>query len=123
MNDHKTYLDNLLQHIIEGIRSKKGNELVSIDLRETDNSITDFFVICNAESQRQAQAVADSVEREVKNHLHEKPAHREGYENAQWILLDYLDVVVHIFQPEFRTFFNLEELWADAQVERYKNED
>jgi len=106
----------LLETIVQGIQNKKGSDIVTVDLTVLENSFCQFFVICHGNSNIQVSAIAESVEERVREDLQEKVWHREGLENAQWVLLDYGDVVVHIFQKEFRDFYNLEELWADANI-------
>jgi ribosome-associated protein len=108
--------ERLLETIVKGIQNKKGNDIVTVDLTVLENSFCQFFVICHGNSNIQVSAIAESVEERVREDLREKVWHREGLENAQWVLLDYGDIVVHIFQKEFRDFYNLEELWADANI-------
>ena len=108
--------ESLLETIVKGIQNKKGNDIVAVDLTVLENSFCQFFVICHGNSNIQVSAIAESIEERVREDLREKVWHREGLENAQWVLLDYGDVVVHIFQKEFRDFYNLEELWADANI-------
>jgi ribosome-associated protein len=105
----------LVNKIIEGIQEKKGADITVLDLTEIDNTITSFFVICAGDSNVHVEAVADSVEDYARKHINEKPFCVEGKQNAQWILLDYFDVVVHLFQRPAREFYNLEALWADAK--------
>ncbi|MDG5799594.1 ribosome silencing factor [Marinilabiliaceae bacterium ANBcel2] len=100
--------------IVEGIQEKKGSNITVLDLTSVENTITSYFVICEGESNVHADAVAEAVEQYVKEQANEKPFHVEGKENAQWILIDYLDIVVHVFQKPTRKFYNLETLWADA---------
>ncbi|TCO10570.1 ribosome silencing factor [Natronoflexus pectinivorans] len=106
---------NLVNAIVEGMQEKKGANITILDLTSIENTITSFFVICNGDSNVHVDAIADSTEEHVREHVSEKPFHVEGKQNAQWILLDYLDVVVHIFQRSTREFYNLENLWADAE--------
>ncbi|MBA7663098.1 Ribosomal silencing factor RsfS [subsurface metagenome] len=108
----------LLQNIIEGIKEKKGLEIIDLDLTKVQNSICDHFIICHANSNTQVSAIADSIEKKVKENLNQRVDHREGIENAMWILLDYTDVVVHVFQKEYRDYYCLEELWGDAHISR-----
>ena len=108
--------EKLAGSVITGMQEKKGQEIVSIDIRKFKNSITDFFIICHAESRTHVEAIADSVEEIVFKKSGENPIHREGRENAEWILLDYFNVVVHIFIKEKRDFYGVERLWADATV-------
>lgn len=112
--------DLLLSNIIEGILEKKGLEIVDLDLSKVHNAFCDHFIICHAESNTQVNAIADSVEKKVKENLNERVGHREGHENATWILLDYYNIVVHVFQREIRSYYKLEELWGDAQITRIK---
>jgi len=106
----------LLEAIQEGMTEKKAQNIVKIDFKNTRNSITDFFMICEAETDKQVEAVADSVERFVRIETGEKVFHKEGYDNAEWIILDYFNVMVHIFRSEFRDSYKLEDLWADAEI-------
>jgi len=108
----------LLESIIQGIVEKKGNNITVMDLKKTGGSICDYFVICDAESTRQVTAIADSVDETVYKEIKDKVIYKEGYENSFWILLDYSDVIVHIFQKASRETFNLEGLWADAIVRK-----
>lgn len=104
----------LYELVIHGIQEKKGKDITLLDLRGIHDRVADFFVVCQAESTTQVKAIADAVEEEVKKSLQERPLSIEGRENAQWILLDYGDVVAHIFQPQAREFYAIEELWNDA---------
>jgi len=108
--------NELINTIIKGIEEKKGEEIKVLDLRKQQGAISDYFVICQANSNVQVAAVADSVQEFVFKKTGEKIYHHEGYDNANWILLDYFNVIVHVFQPQFREFYNLEELWADAEI-------
>jgi ribosome-associated protein len=108
----------LLDAIIHGIEEKKGPDIGILDLDNIPNSICSHFVICTGTSSTQVEAVADSVTEEVQKALKIKPWHVEGYENKQWILIDYIDVVVHVFQPDVREFYAIEDLWADAVLTR-----
>ena len=104
--------------ILEAIREKKGHDIVSIDLSEVNNSICDFFIICHGESVTQVGAITESIEKKLKEEARIRVHHVEGLRNSQWVLLDYFDILVHVFQEEFRSFFRLEELWADGKVTR-----
>ncbi len=108
----------LLKNIIEGILEKKGREVIDIDLTKIRSTICDHFIICHADSNVQVNAIADSVQKRVKEQLDLNIGHREGIENATWVLLDYYDIVVHIFQRETREYYRLEELWGDARISR-----
>lgn len=106
----------LLEGIIEGIHRKKGLEIINIDLHELENTECSNFIICHGNSNTHVEAIARSVEETVEELCNEKVWHRDGYRNAQWILLDYADIMVHIFQEQFRRFYDLENLWADAKI-------
>jgi ribosome-associated protein len=108
--------DLLTEIIIKGIQDKKGKNIVSLNLKEIPHAVSDYFIVCHGTSNIQVQAIAESVEDEVRNAVGLKPWHREGVQNAEWILLDYVDVVVHIFQENTRNFFQIENLWADAET-------
>ncbi len=108
--------EELRERIIESIQEKKGNQIVIIDLTEINHSVCDFFIITDGDSGIQAKAIAENIEIKVKQTLDEKVYHREGYENAQWILLDFSSVVVHIFQKDMREHYKLEALWADGTI-------
>jgi len=103
--------------IVKGMQEKLGLDIVKLNLSGIPNSITDYFVICHASSRSQVDAIADSVQFDVKKAIGAIASHKEGFENCEWILLDYFDVVVHIFQAEARSFYQLEKLWADAPRE------
>ncbi len=105
--------------IIWAIQEKKGENIVSLDLRKVPESVADFFVICEASSHPQVRAIADFVEESVKKQLGESPYRHEGLTALQWVLIDYVNIVVHVFVPESRAFYQLEELWSDAVVQRY----
>lgn len=102
--------------ILEAIREKKGHQIVSIDLFEVENSICDFFIICHGESVTQVGAISESIEKKLKKEARMRAHHVEGLKNSQWVLLDYYDILVHVFQEEFRSFYQLEELWADGKI-------
>ena len=112
----------LVEIIIKGIQEKKGKDIISINLKNLKHAICDYFVICHGNSTRQVDAIANSIEEEVKKATSENVWHKEGYGNAQWILLDYSDVVVHVFQEETREFYNIEGLWADAEIRKLELE-
>jgi ribosome-associated protein len=107
----------LVDVIIEAIREKKGQRIVKIDLKEVKNTICDYFIICEGESNTQVNALADNIDKQTFLSLKNVPHHVEGRENAQWILLDYFSVIVHVFQKEQRGFYKLEDLWSDGKLE------
>src|ERR1035437_7757667 len=108
-------LSLLTDTIVEGMQNKKAKHIVSLDLRKLNNRVVDKFVVCHGENDRQVEAIAREVEENVAKTLNEKPWHREGFENKEWILLDYVNIVVHIFLEEKRDFYAIEELWGDAE--------
>ena len=107
----------LLESVIKGIFEKNGQNVLKIDLRKLENRIADYFVICHASSGTQVSAICDSVDDTVRKVAGEKPIHVEGLDNCFWVLLDYSNVIVHVFLEEYRNFYSLESLWADAVVE------
>ena len=113
-----TYLSEIAVH---GIQEKKGNDIVRLDLRELNSSVSDYFIICSANSTTQVKAIADSVEEEIYKNTSTNPWRKEGQETAEWIILDYFDVVIHIFKTEKREFYGIEDLWGDAQATSYKS--
>jgi len=106
----------LTDAIVEGILEVKGRNISVLNLKDVHNRVCDYFIICQADSNTQVNAIAGSVEVMVKKLTGERPYRKEGFENSEWILVDYVTVVVHIFQTEVRNFYNLESLWADADV-------
>src|SRR5450759_4059359 len=107
----------LLGSIIKGIFEKKGQNVLKIDLRKLENRIADYFVICHAPSGTQVSAICDSVDDTVRKDASEKLLHVEGLDNCFWVLLDYGNVIVHVFLEEYRNFYSLESLWSDASIE------
>ncbi|MCX6329106.1 MAG: ribosome silencing factor [Bacteroidia bacterium] len=108
--------DVLLKSVAKGIYEKKGHDVLKIDLRNLENRIADYFVICHGTSVTQVDSICDSVEDTVRKMAGEKPLHIEGLDNCFWVLLDYGNVVVHIFLEKYRNFYSLESLWADAKI-------
>ena len=113
----------LAEIIVKGIQEKKGKDITVMNLTKLHNSMSDYFIICNGTSRPQTEAIADSVQEEVKKAVGSYPRFKEGFINSEWILLDYFDVVVHIFQKESREFYQLEKLWADADINIIENLD
>jgi len=113
--------EELVDAVIQGLQEKKGIEIVKVDLRRIEASVCKYFVICNGSSNTHVAALADAVEDFVRENINEKIWHKEGISNAQWVLLDYANVVVHIFQKEYRDFYKLESLWADAKITAIAN--
>ncbi|MFD0766495.1 ribosome silencing factor [Mucilaginibacter lutimaris] len=116
--NESTYISELAIH---GMQEKKGNDLVRLDLRNINSSVADYFVICHADSTTQVKAIANSVEEEIYKVMQQDPWRKEGLEHGEWILLDYIDVVVHIFRTDKREFYGVEDLWGDAEVKSYKS--
>ena len=107
---------NLIEKIVDGISDVKGQNIEMIDLRKIENRICDFYIICSGSSNTHVSAILESVKKKISKSLKEKPSHTEGEENAEWILLDYINVVVHIFQEKVREFYKIEELWGDCKI-------
>ena len=116
--NESTYISELAIH---GIQEKKGNDIVRLDLRNIHSSVSDYFVICHADSATQVKAIANSIEDEVYKAIQQDPWRKEGLEYGEWILLDYVNVVIHIFRTDKREFYGVEELWGDAEVKSYKS--
>ncbi|MFZ5971923.1 MAG: ribosome silencing factor [Bacteroidota bacterium] len=108
--------EKLRDLIVKGMQEKKANEIVVMDLRKVKNAVADFFIICSGSSDKQLDAIADSVDEEVFKGLKENPWHVEGKNNKEWMILDYINVVAHIFRKDRRTFYALEKLWGDAEI-------
>lgn len=108
--------DHLIAQIISGIEEVKGLDIKLLDLRNLDNTVCDYFVVCSGTSNTHVAAVVNSIQKLVSKALKEKPYHTEGLENAEWVLMDYINVVVHVFQKQTREFYNIEELWGDAKT-------
>jgi ribosome-associated protein len=109
-------LPKLVEVSIKGIQEVKGKDIVCLDLRKIHNRVCDFFIICHGDSSTQVNAIADSIEKETWLNLKENVWHKEGINNAEWVLLDYSNVVIHIFHKSKREYYNIENLWADAPV-------
>lgn len=112
MNDTK----NLIETIKEGIQEKKGKNIVVADLTRIGDTICNYLIICQGNTPTQVSAIADSIKEFTIKGVHAKPIATDGQQNAEWIAMDYADVMVHIFLPETRNFYNLEHLWADAKL-------
>ena len=109
----------IIKTIIQSIQEKKGENIVSLDLRKIHEAVADFFIICEAGNHNQIRAIADFVEENVKKTCGELPYKHEGIQALQWVIIDYINVVVHIMLPESRRFYKLEEMWSDAHYEEY----
>jgi len=110
----------LFKTIVNALQEKKAEEIVSLDLRKIPEAVADFFIICQASSTTQVRAIANNVEDRVKEECLEMPYRHEGMNALQWVLVDYVNVVVHVFQPETRKFYRLEEMWSDAEVKEHE---
>lgn len=115
MTKNKINNEELLALIIEGIDNVKGENISILDLREIENTVCDYFVICDGNSNTQVNAISGSIQKTVSKELKDKPWHVEGTEQANWVLMDYVNIVVHIFQKETREYYNIEDLWGDAK--------
>ncbi|MCK9422582.1 MAG: ribosome silencing factor [Bacteroidales bacterium] len=113
----------LIESIVDAMTNKRAKQPVILDLSTFNGTVCDAFVICHGTSRTQVEAIADHVMEEVKKKTGLNFWHKEGFENAEWILIDYGDVVVHIFQEDKRKFYNLEQLWADAKITRFDSPD
>ena len=111
----------ILKAIINAIQEKKGENIISLDLRKIPEAVADFFIICEASNNTQLKAIADFVEEDVKRKCEEAPYKQEGRQAQQWILIDYVNVVVHVMLPEPRKFYQLEEMWSDAIVTEHRD--
>ncbi|MBC7643308.1 MAG: ribosome silencing factor [Flavobacterium sp.] len=113
--------DVLLANIIKGIEEVKGEDINIMDLRSIDNSSCDYFVICNGNSNTQVNAIMNTVQKTVSKSIQDKPWHVEGGDNAEWILMDYVNIVVHVFQKHIREYYDIESLWGDAKITLIEN--
>ncbi|OAB76195.1 ribosome silencing factor [Cochleicola gelatinilyticus] len=115
MSKKEKETDQLITQIIIGIEDVKGQDIEILDLREIENTVCDYFIICNGTSNTQVNAIVNSVQKTVSKALKEKPWHVEGSDNSEWILMDFVHVVVHVFQKHIREFYDIEGLWGDAK--------
>ena len=116
MQKRKASSDELIALILHGIEEVKGLEINILDLREIDNTVCDYFVLCNGTSNTHVKAIVNSIQKTVSKAIHDKPWHVEGSENAEWVLMDYVNVVIHVFQKHAREYYDIEGLWGDAKV-------
>ena len=115
MQKRKTSADELIALILQGIEEVKGQNINLLDLREIENTVCDYFIICNGTSNTHVNAIVGSIQKTVSKASKDKPWHVEGTENAEWVLMDYVNVVVHVFQKQIREFYDIEGLWGDAK--------
>ena len=114
------YISNeLITNIINSIEEVKGEEVILIDMKKIDNSPCDYFIICDGSSNTQVNAIVSKIKKNVSKLLSEKPLNIEGLENCKWVLIDYINIVVHVFQKEIRKYYNIESLWGDAKQTKF----
>ena len=109
----------LIANIIKSIEEVKGEEVILIDMKKIDNSPCDYFIVCDGSSNTQVNAIVSKIKKNVSKLLSEKPLNIEGLENCKWVLIDYIDIVVHVFQKEIRQYYNIENLWGDAKHTKF----
>ncbi|WP_430424441.1 ribosome silencing factor [Maribacter litoralis] len=115
MQESKTSADELIALIIQGVDEVKGQNVNLLDLREIENTVCDYFIVCNGTSNTHVNAIVGSIQKTVSKAIQDKPWHVEGEDNAEWVLMDYVSVVVHVFQKQVREFYDIEGLWGDAK--------
>ena len=116
MSKPKSTEDALISNIISGIDNVKGLDVSLLDLRDIQNTVCSYFVVCTGSSNTHVNAIVSSIQKTVSKDLKEKPFHTEGNDNAEWVLIDYVNVIVHVFQKQIREYYNIEELWGDAKT-------
>ena len=116
MTERNTNADHLITTIISGIEDVKGKEIILLDLREIENTVCDYFIVCEGTSNTQVNAIVNSIQKQVSKTTKDKPWHIEGTKNAEWVLLDYVNVVVHVFQKHISDYYDIESLWGDAKT-------
>ncbi len=115
MQKRKNGVDELIALILQGIEDVKGQHINLLDLREIENTVCDYFIVCNGTSNTHVNAIVGSIQKTVSKEIQDKPWHVEGESNGEWVLLDYINVVVHVFQKQIREFYDIEGLWGDAK--------
>ena len=116
MTKEKISADQLITTVISGIEDVKGKAITILDLRDIENTVCDYFIICEGTSNTQVNAIVSSIQKHVSKTLKDKPWHIEGSDNAEWVLMDYVNVVVHVFQKHIREYYDIESLWGDAKT-------
>tara|TARA_R110002049_G_scaffold13497_5_gene58324 strand:+ start:2576 stop:2953 length:378 start_codon:yes stop_codon:yes gene_type:complete len=116
MQKKKASADELIALILQGVEDIKGHDINLLDLRDIENTVCDYFIVCNGTSNTHVNAIVNSIQKTVSKAIQDKPWHIEGSENAEWVLLDYINVVVHVFQKQIRDFYDIEGLWGDAKI-------
>jgi ribosome-associated protein len=120
MTKENTNADHLISVILNGIEDVKGQNINILDLREIENTVCDYFIICEGTSNTQVNAIVNSIQKKVSKETKDKPWHIEGSDNAEWVLMDYVNVVVHVFQKHIREYYDIESLWGDAKTTEIK---
>ena len=123
MDKKKNSNDSLIYNIIEAIENIKGKEINILDLRELENTVCDYFIVCEGSSNTQVNAIVASIQKHVSKELKDKPWNIEGNDNGEWVLMDYINVVVHVFQKQKREYYDIESLWGDAKLTKVKSKD
>lgn len=116
MSKPRSTEDSLISNIVDGIENVKGLDVSILDLRDIENTVCNYFVVCTGSSNTHVSAIVNAIKKNVSKELREKPFQTEGNENAEWVLIDYINVVVHVFQKQIREYYNIEELWGDAKT-------
>ena len=116
MAKKKSNADELISKIISGVEDVKGIDISLLDLRDIENTVCSYFIVCSGSSNTHVNAIVSSVQKTVSKELREKPFHTEGLENSEWVLIDFVNIVVHVFQKHIREYYNIEELWGDAKT-------
>ena len=116
MSKPRSTEDSLISNIVDGIENVKGLDVSILDLRDIENTVCKYFVVCTGSSNTHVSAIVNAIKKNVSKELREKPFQTEGNENAEWVLIDYINVVVHVFQKQIREYYNIEELWGDAKT-------
>ena len=120
MTKENSNADQLISVILNGIEDVKGQNINILDLREIENTVCDYFIICEGTSNTQVNAIVNSIQKKVSKETKDKPWHIEGSDNAEWVLMDYVNVVVHVFQKHIREYYDIESLWGDAKTTEIK---
>ena len=116
MAKKKSNADELISKIISGVEDVKGIDISLLDLRDIENTVCSYFIVCSGSSNTHVNAIVSSVQKTVSKELREKPFHTEGLDNSEWVLIDYVNIVVHVFQKHIREYYNIEDLWGDAKT-------
>ena len=120
MTKKQVSTDDLIAVLFQGIEEVKGENIQLLDLRDIENTVCDYFIICSGNSNTQVKAISGSIQKTVSKQIKDKPWHIEGENNAEWVLMDYVHVVVHVFQKQIRDYYDIESLWGDAKITEIK---